>query len=224
MSKVGNNIKEGRIRKGYTQDQLAKALHVTRQTVSNWETGRNEPDLESLKILADILETDVSAILGEADTVSYRQMQKKYIRTALVSGVFSMAGFIANIWVEPSLRLLMQHKFNAIPYLTYSFGAVTFYLISMGICIGSIISLWKDLSVKAKQKWAFILIGIVLVTPALVTALQFVFYDTVIGADKALVFPIISMASVSVFAKFLTTGAPVLAGLSFFIGANSKKE
>ncbi len=222
MSKVGNNIKEGRIRKGFTQDQLANILHVTRQTVSNWETGRNEPDLETLKSLSDILETDVSVFLGEADTGSYRQMQKKYIRTALVLGAFSAAGFVANIWVEPALRLLMQHKFKAIPYWTYSFGAVTLYLISIGICIGSIISLWKDLSMKAKQKWAFTLIGIVLVTPALVTALQFVFWGTVIGADKGLAFPIMFRASI--FAKFLTTGAPVLAGLCFFIGANRKKE
>ncbi len=129
MSKVGNNIKEGRIRKGFTQDQLANILHVTRQTVSNWETGRNEPDLETLKSLSDILETDVSVFLGEADTGSYRQMQKKYIRTALVLGAFSAAGFVANIWVEPALRLLMQHKFKAIPYWTYSFGAVTLYLL-----------------------------------------------------------------------------------------------
>ena len=224
MSKVGNNIREGRIRKGYTQDQLAEFLNVTRQTVSSWETGRSEPDLDTLKSLSDILDTDVSALLGEEDTVSYRQMQKKYIRTALVSGTFSAAGFIANIWAEPALRLLMQHKFKAVPYWTYSFGAVTLYLISIGICIGSILSLWMDLSVKAKQRCAFILVGAVLITPALVTALQFVFYGTAIGADKVLAFPIMFKVSVNASAKFLTTGAPVMAGLCFFIGANRKKE
>ena len=34
--------------RGLTQDALAGMLHVTRQTVSSWEIGRTEPDLDTL--------------------------------------------------------------------------------------------------------------------------------------------------------------------------------
>ena len=39
MRDIGKNIRALRARRGLSQDQLAEALHVTRQTVSNYETG-----------------------------------------------------------------------------------------------------------------------------------------------------------------------------------------
>ena len=39
MRDIGKNIRALRMRKKLSQDQLAEAIHVTRQTVSNYETG-----------------------------------------------------------------------------------------------------------------------------------------------------------------------------------------
>ena len=39
MSDIMKNIKRLRQRKGLTQEELGSKLHVTRQAVSNWETG-----------------------------------------------------------------------------------------------------------------------------------------------------------------------------------------
>ena len=39
MNDVGKNIRRYREQQGLTQDALAERLHVTRQAVSNWETG-----------------------------------------------------------------------------------------------------------------------------------------------------------------------------------------
>lgn len=41
MEDIGKNIRALRVRKKLSQDQLAQILHVTRQTVSNYETGRS---------------------------------------------------------------------------------------------------------------------------------------------------------------------------------------
>ena len=40
MNKVSASIKKLRQDKGINQNQLAEQLHVTRQAVSNWETGK----------------------------------------------------------------------------------------------------------------------------------------------------------------------------------------
>ena len=54
-SVVGDCIRTERRRAGLSQDQLAERLHVTRQTISNWEGGKSLPDIESLKALAEAL-------------------------------------------------------------------------------------------------------------------------------------------------------------------------
>lgn len=38
MNTVSKNIKRLRVKNNITQDDLAEKMHVTRQTVSNWET------------------------------------------------------------------------------------------------------------------------------------------------------------------------------------------
>ena len=52
---LGGRIRQARKDKGFTQEQLAEALHVTRQTVSNWENDRFQPDYEMLAQIADVL-------------------------------------------------------------------------------------------------------------------------------------------------------------------------
>ena len=63
MSKISQNIKRQRIQKGLSQEELAQKLFVTRQTVSNYETGKSNPDLDTLIKLSEILETDVETLL-----------------------------------------------------------------------------------------------------------------------------------------------------------------
>ena len=60
------NLKTMRKAKGYTQGELAIKLNVVRQTVSKWEKGLSVPDADVLSRIADVLDTDVSTLLGEA--------------------------------------------------------------------------------------------------------------------------------------------------------------
>ena len=59
------NLKTMRKAKGYTQEELAIKLNVVRQTVSKWEKGLSVPDADALSRIADVLDTDVSTLLGE---------------------------------------------------------------------------------------------------------------------------------------------------------------
>lgn len=48
---IENKIKQYRIDKGLSQNDLAERLYVTRQAVSKWELGKAIPDIETIRIL-----------------------------------------------------------------------------------------------------------------------------------------------------------------------------
>ena len=62
---LNENIKAIRKSKGLSQEELAIKLNVVRQTVSKWEKGISVPDVTLLEKLADVLDTDVSTLLGK---------------------------------------------------------------------------------------------------------------------------------------------------------------
>ena len=59
MNDVGKHIKTLRKENRVSQETLADSLYVTRQAVSQWETGRTQPDLDTLEIIAKYFNVDI---------------------------------------------------------------------------------------------------------------------------------------------------------------------
>ena len=49
MEDLGSKLRELRVKKGYTQEYVARKFNVTRQTISKWENNKTTPDIETLK-------------------------------------------------------------------------------------------------------------------------------------------------------------------------------
>lgn len=62
---VGERVRARREAAGLSQGDLARQVFVARQTVSNWETGKTLPDVQSLLLLARLFGTSVDELLGE---------------------------------------------------------------------------------------------------------------------------------------------------------------
>ncbi len=62
--KFCNNLKSARKECGYTQKQVAKQLGVVESCYANWEQGRTEPGIESLRNLAIILRVDLETLIN----------------------------------------------------------------------------------------------------------------------------------------------------------------
>ena len=65
--KFAKRVLELRKEKGLTQNQIAKALNVSQRTISFWEKGERECDLQQLIKIAEFFEVSTDYILGFAE-------------------------------------------------------------------------------------------------------------------------------------------------------------
>ena len=59
-----NIIHQLRTRHGFSQDDLAEKVFVTRQAVSRWENGDTVPNTETLKLLSRLFNVSINTLLG----------------------------------------------------------------------------------------------------------------------------------------------------------------
>ncbi len=69
--RLGENIRKLREEKGFTQQQLADKMYVSRQTVCRWENGSRCPDLIMAKKLADEFDVTMDDLISEEDMREY---------------------------------------------------------------------------------------------------------------------------------------------------------
>jgi transcriptional regulator with XRE-family HTH domain len=62
-----NRIKQLREENNITQIQLAKKLNKTQQTISLYENGTNEPDLDGYIILSKLFNCSIEYVAGKSD-------------------------------------------------------------------------------------------------------------------------------------------------------------
>ena len=63
----GSKLKELRLEKGLTQRALGEALGFCNQTISFWESGQREPDLDALVKVAKYFDISVDYLLGNSE-------------------------------------------------------------------------------------------------------------------------------------------------------------
>jgi transcriptional regulator with XRE-family HTH domain len=71
VSDFGKRFKELRISSGLTQDEIAKKLNTSRSRIGMYETGKREPDHETLEMIADFFNVDLDYLLGRSSKTTY---------------------------------------------------------------------------------------------------------------------------------------------------------
>ena len=135
MTNLESQIKRLRERQGLTQATFAALLHVTRQTVSNYETGRSQPDLDMLAEIARILQTDTATLLGTESAPQTEQSaerpetRNRAIRRLIISGALLVGLVLIGIPLK-QWGLEQMHAFNATPniYIKFLFNPTVWAL------------------------------------------------------------------------------------------------
>lgn len=65
--RIGNNLRNIREHNGMTQKELANRLNVRQTAISYWETGKRQPDLNTIIKISEIFNVNLNAILDGND-------------------------------------------------------------------------------------------------------------------------------------------------------------
>lgn len=68
MKQFGEKIKELRLEKNMTCQAVASAVGLTKNAITNYETGIREPSLETLKSLCDLFDVSADYLIGRIDS------------------------------------------------------------------------------------------------------------------------------------------------------------
>lgn len=87
MAPIGKNIKYRRKKLNMSQEDLASRIFTTRQTVSNYENGKSNPDIDTLETLAEALDTDVMFLLYGEDNPKEKVLKDKIRKLSIGIGI-----------------------------------------------------------------------------------------------------------------------------------------
>lgn len=69
---IGQRIRTMRLSRGMTQADLAKAIDQSQSSITMYETGRREPDFETLEALADVFNVPLASFVDGDGVISVR--------------------------------------------------------------------------------------------------------------------------------------------------------
>ena len=129
MRDIGKNIKALREEKKLSQEQLAERLFVTRQTVSNYETGRSRPDVDMLTRIAEVLDVDANTLIyGVELSPEQRLERKKLIIAFLTTLILGIMWFV----LEPLVQEYKLRYFHVIPQILLQVIVLPNWLMILG--------------------------------------------------------------------------------------------
>jgi len=184
MMEIGTIIRKIRNEKGFTQEEAAEKLNVSRQTISNWENGRSYPDIISVIRMSEVYSVSLDRLLKEDESVNYREYleestnavkssKRRMITEAVIGIVGAWLLAMAAFWLTYS----GLDALNVMLPIMSTLVAVIFFTAALGMGYQNLFGKWKWLAVPVFALM-YILIG-----HASVTMLEDQMIKTVVWPD-----------------------------------------
>ena len=124
---IGKRLKDARIESGYTQEQIAEQLDVSRQTISSWENGRTFPDIVSVVSLSDIYDVSLDALIkGDEKMLEHLEESTNIVKSnkkllfAIIANILTAIAMIGLSVIVPSNEYVLAGVF-CVMVITASF-------------------------------------------------------------------------------------------------------
>lgn len=136
---ISSQIRNHRKRISLSQEELAERIYVSRQTISNWETGRSYPDVHNLLLLSALYEISIDELIkGDVEIMKDKISSRELHNLTRMMILFFVLMFIT----LPLVKNFSDYFF----ILTLVFGALMmFYAVKIE-------RMKKDLDIKTYRE------------------------------------------------------------------------
>lgn len=93
--------------KGLSQEELGKLLHISRQTISKWESNQSSPDIQSCKAMADVFGISLEELLDESKKIKTDQ-STNHRNMSIIFGIVIFLAFIMESYVAVKMSERMD--------------------------------------------------------------------------------------------------------------------
>ncbi len=177
---IHDNLRQLRLQRGLTQEQVAGQLNVTRQALSSYESGRTRPDIDTLMKLAQIYETDLEGILYGTDRqLAWSNRVRKTAKLLLfllpaLTTVYSVIYWVANRFFRVSpgqlsvleretiwhTRIQLMNVWELLDGLILTLASIGFLALLILLAAGRV-----SFPLHAKLRYAAVLSASVMIPP-----------------------------------------------------------
>lgn len=152
-NQVGKNIAKLRKERKLSQEQLAEQLHVTRQAISNWETGRSQPDLDMLEALASVFGTNILMVIygeisSQEDAAVKTAERIRHLKMAVLYGGISAVGGMVVSRLSQYFLLLRSRTYNSFPHIVLETFIAPVIAAIIGITLMHILNLIGTIRIR----------------------------------------------------------------------------
>ena len=122
---VGAQIKKYRSNMGISQEELAEKVYVSRQTVSNWETGKNYPDIHSVLLLSSVFNVSLDQLIkGDVEIMKKGIKETEIKKLNKYAGIYAVFLILTVISLVPFIAFMGWY--GMIPWIVVYAVAVYF--------------------------------------------------------------------------------------------------
>ena len=168
----GEKLRKLRADRGWTQDELAEKIHVTRTAISKWESDRGYPSIDSIKAISKIFLVSIDDLLSSDEVLTIAEQDNKHKETrfkdlvyALLDLCISMLLFLP-FFAEDAGGIIQSVSLIALDgvqtYLKIAYLAVVIAMTVMGILTLTLQNCQATVWVKSKTM-ASLALGAILV-------------------------------------------------------------
>lgn len=124
---IESKIKKARVDIGLTQEQAAQTLMVSRQTISNWETGKSLPDIVSVIKMSELYQISLDELL-KGDCAMLKKIEKDTRLVTAEKKIMRFAWFSILLGI---IILTLGELFEGNPVIDFLNGATPWVLLGL---------------------------------------------------------------------------------------------